>query len=137
MSPERRTKREKPGEAMPPGQGARRLAIDAARLAANTRCREVLILDFAGLWPVADYFVIATGSSPRQMRTVLEEITDLAKKSGYNTFAQSGADGQTWMVADFVDVVVHLFSQEARVYYDLENLWGDAPRVGWEVDVTK
>jgi ribosome-associated protein len=106
--------------------------VEAARLAEGTRCRDVMVLDFVGLWPVADYFVIATGSSARQMRTVCQEIEELAQKAGAKAFSRSGLEGQSWMVVDFIDVVVHLFSPEARVYYDLENLWGDAPRIQWE-----
>jgi ribosome-associated protein len=101
-------------------------------VAANTRCRDVAVLDLVGLWPVADLFVIATGSSPRQMRTVCDDITEMAATLGSKPFTQSGYEGQTWIILDFVDVVIHLFSQEARLYYDLENLWGDAPRVTWQ-----
>lgn len=106
--------------------------MEAARLAANTRCRDVAVLDMARLWPMADYFVLATGTSPRQMRTVCDEIEEMAAKLGARAFSRSGYEGQTWIAVDFVDVVVHLFSPEARLYYDLDNLWGDAPKVAWE-----
>jgi ribosome-associated protein len=92
----------------------------------------VTVLDLARLWPVADYFILATGSSARQMRTVCDEIEELAAKFGAKAYSRSGYEGQTWIVVDFIDVVVHLFSQEARQYYDLDNLWGDAPKVPWE-----
>jgi ribosome-associated protein len=108
------------------------LAVEAARLAANTRCRDVSILDMARLWPMADFFVLATGTSTRQMRTVCDEIQELAATLGIKPFSRSGYEGQTWIVIDFVDVVVHMFNQEARSYYDLDNLWGDAPKVPWE-----
>jgi ribosome-associated protein len=85
-----------------------------------------------GLWPVADYFVIATGTSQRQMRTVCTEIEELAAQSGSKPFTRSGYEGQSWIVVDFIDVVVHVFSPESRQYYDLDNLWGDAPKLDWE-----
>jgi ribosome-associated protein len=108
---------------------SRRFALEAARLAANTRCQDVNILTMTGLLPVTDFFVIATGSSARQMRTVLGE---LAIQHGLKSFRRSGYEGESWIVVDFVDVVVHLFSPDARRYYDLDNLWGDAPKVAWQ-----
>jgi len=92
----------------------------------------VAVLDLTRLWPVADYFVIATGSSQRQMRSVCDEIEELAAGRGLRAFSRSGYEGQTWIVLDFIDVVMHLFSPEARSYYDLDNLWGDAPKVALE-----
>jgi len=111
---------------------ARRFAIDAARLAAATRAHRVAVLDLAGLSPVTDYFVIASGTSPRQMRTVCEQIVELAAQRGFKCFRTSGHEGESWIVADFIDVVLHLFSDDARQYYDLDNLWGDAKIVPWQ-----
>ena len=90
------------------------------------------MVDLTKLWPVADYFVIATGSSARQMRSVCDEIAEMGQPLNFRAFRRNGYEGQSWIVIDFVDVVLHLFSPEARTYYDLENLWGDAPRVAWE-----
>jgi len=106
--------------------------MESARLAAQTRCRDVAVLDLAVLWPVADYFIIATGSSARQMRTVADEITQLGGRFGMKAYSRSGYEGETWIAVDFIDVVVHIFSPAARVYYDLENLWGDAPKIPWD-----
>ena len=66
------------------------------------------------------------------MKTVCEELEELAEQRGDHALGESGIDGESWMLIDFVDVVVHVFSQEARMYYDLDGLWGDAPRVTWE-----
>ena len=81
--------------------------------------------------PVTDYFVIASGTSPRQMRTVCDQIEELASPKGYSVLTRSGYEGEQWMLYDFVDVIVHVFNDESRRYYDLENLWGDAKRVEW------
>ena len=86
----------------------------------------------AGISPVTDFYIVATGTSPRQMRTVCDELDELAAKSGFKSFHRSGYEGETWIAVDYVDVVLHIFSQDARLYYDLENLWGDAKRVKWE-----
>jgi ribosome-associated protein len=113
-------------------RAARNFAIEAARMAFNTRATNVVLLDVSRISPVTDYFIIATGTSARQMRSVCEEITELGGPSGFTPLSTSGTDGEHWMLVDFVDVVVHVFSQEARQYYDLEALWGDAVKIDWQ-----
>ena len=113
-------------------EAAKAFAIEAARLAANTRCHDVTVLDVRGLCPVADFFVIATGTSARQMRTVMDELKELGEAKNYSPLARSGYEGESWMLLDCVDVLVHVFSDMARLYYDLDGLWGDAKRVQWQ-----
>ncbi len=84
------------------------------------------MLDVRGISPVCDYFVIASGTSARQMRSVADDITELAGKQTGKAIHTDGYDGESWILVDFVDVIVHLFSDQARAYYDLDNLWGDA-----------
>jgi ribosome-associated protein len=114
---------------------ARRFAIAAAALAADTRCVNVVVLELAGISPLTDFFVLATGSSPRQMRSVADEIDELALKHGYRSLYRSGYEGETWIAVDYVDVVLHLFNAEARAYYDLDNLWGDGEKIAWQESV--
>jgi ribosome-associated protein len=113
-------------------EASRQFAIETARMAANTRCHNVVILDVRGLSPVTDYYVIATGTSARQMRTVMEDLEELGVAKGYNPISRSGYEGETWLLCDMVDVIVHVFNQDARMYYDLDNLWGDAKHVDWK-----
>ena len=108
---------------------ARDFALEAARLAANTRCHNVVVLDLQGLSPVCDFFVIASGTSPRQMRSVADEISELGEKRNFAALSQTGYEGELWILVDFVDVVLHVFSDDARAFYDLDNLWGDAKRM--------
>jgi ribosome-associated protein len=89
-------------------------------------------MDMQGLSPITDYMVIGTGTSSRQMRTVVDQLEELADPKGHHKLSRSGDDSGQWIVTDFVDVVCHVFSQEGRMYYDLDNLWGDAKRVEWE-----
>lgn len=117
-------------------QAARNFAIEIARLAANTRCTNVVILDVRGLSPVTDFFVLATGTSPRQMRTVCDDAAEYGEEHQNRALALSGTEGESWMLIDFVDVVLHVFNAEARAFYDLDSLWGDAPRVEWTPDKT-
>jgi ribosome-associated protein len=89
------------------------------------------VLDVRGLSPVSDYLVLATGTSARQMRSVCDDLAEMAIERGNRALGQDGIEGQMWMLIDFVDVVVHVFSTEARQFYDLDNLWGDAQKVEW------
>ncbi len=111
---------------------ARGFALVAAELAAGRRCSDIVVLDLRGKSPATDYFVIATGTSDRQMRTVADEICESAKKSGLQRFGRAGYEQGRWILLDFIDVVIHIFDREYRDYYDLELLWGDAERLKWE-----
>jgi ribosome-associated protein len=110
---------------------SRQFAMDAASLLASTRCHDVVLLDVTNLSPVTDYMIVATGTSPRQMQTACDEVQELGEPRGFRPLSRSGDNGN-WTCIDLVDVVVHVFSQEARSYYDLENLWGDGRRVEWK-----
>ncbi|MFN4242349.1 MAG: ribosome silencing factor [Tepidisphaerales bacterium] len=92
----------------------------------------MVILDVSGLSPVTDYLVIATGTSGRQMRSAADDLIELGEQAGFAPLSASGLDSDTWVCVDFVDVLLHIFSADARQYYDLESLWGDATRVPLE-----
>ena len=110
---------------------ARQFAIDAAKLTAATRCRDVVVLDVSAVSPITDFFVIATGTSPRQMRTICDELEEIGAPRAFIAKSRPGYDGDNWILIDFVDVVIHLFNDEARAFYDLDNLWGDGVKVEW------
>jgi len=108
---------------------ARTFALSAAKLAAERHCSDIVVLDLRDISPATDYFMIATGTSDRQMRTIADEICDAAKKQGQQRFGRAGYEQARWILLDFVDVVIHIFDAEYRDYYDLELLWGDAKRL--------
>lgn len=114
-------------------KAARQFAIDAARMLADTRCHNVVVLDVTGISPVTDFLILATGTSPLQMKSAGEHLEELGEPRGFRPLTQS-ADGGNWTCIDMVDVVVHLFNHESRVFYDLDNLWGDGTRVEWKAD---
>jgi ribosome-associated protein len=107
-------------------------AMEAARLVRDDNCDDVVLLDVRKTSHVSDYIVVASGSSDRQMRSVLEHVEKLGAERGFKAFRTSRDDRATWLLADFVDVVVHLFEPTTRSHYDIEMLWGDAPRVEWQ-----
>lgn len=108
---------------------AKAFALAAAKIAAERHCSDIVVLDLKGKSPATDYFVIATGTSDRQMRTVSDEICEAAKEQGQQRFGRAGYEQARWILLDFIDVVIHIFEAEYRDYYDLELLWGDAKRL--------
>ncbi|MBN2455689.1 MAG: ribosome silencing factor [Sedimentisphaerales bacterium] len=110
----------------------KQFALKAAKLADERHCTDIIILDLRGKSPVTDYFIIATGTSDRQMRTIADEINDAAKKTEIQLFGRAGYDQARWILLDYVDVIVHIFDSQYRDYYDLELLWGDAEKIKWE-----
>lgn len=101
------------------------------------RGQDVVVLDLTKITPIADYFVIATGTSSRQMRAAAGEVHRLFKSKGSSRLGLEGEGSNSWMLQDFGDIVVHLFTSESREAYDLENLWGDAPRIDWKSELEK
>src|SRR4051812_48943798 len=85
-----------------------------------------------GLSQVTDFIVIGSGTSERQMGSVISHVEDLGGELKFRVFRSSGDERSTWLLADFVDVVVHIFEPNTRAHYDLEMLWGDAPRLEWQ-----
>ncbi len=108
---------------------AKEFALAAAKLAAERNCTDIAVLDLRNISPATDYYVIVTGTSDRQMRTVADEICEHARQLGLQRFGRAGYEQGRWILLDYVDVVVHLFDAEYRDYYDLELLWGDAKRL--------
>jgi ribosome-associated protein len=113
---------------------SRSLATEIAQLADDRHCSDIVILELADRSPVANHFVIATGTSDQQLRSVAREMEDLGKQNNFKVFSRAGMQQGRWAVVDFVDVVVHLFDEEFRKFYDLELLWGDAPKITWQRD---
>ena len=111
---------------------ARSFAVEAARLLDDDKCTDTLVLDLRGLSEVTDFFVISSGTSERQMRAAGQHVDALGEAQGFALHRHNLKEPEpTWLVLDFVDVVVHVFEPQARLYYDLEMLWGDASRIDW------
>ncbi len=110
----------------------RELAVMAAVTAREDNASDIVVLDLREISPVTDYFVICTGTSDRQMRTVADHIVKNARQIDQKVWRVSGRESGEWILLDFVDVVVHIFNGELRHYYDLELIWGEAPRVKWD-----
>jgi ribosome-associated protein len=111
-------------------QRSLKLALAAARIAAENRGQDVAVLDLAKVTPICDYFVIATGASRRQLHAICDEIEHtLKREQGEVRISREGFEESRWIILDYGNVVVHLMDEETREFYDLEGLWGDAVRV--------
>ena len=108
------------------------MAATAARAASEMFARDVILVDLKGLVSYADYFVIASAQTERQTRRVAEEIIEKMIEKGYRPRTKRLDEGTAWISLDFLDVVVHIFTDEARDYYRLESLWRSAPQEHWQ-----
>jgi ribosome-associated protein len=107
-----------------------KLAAAAARVALENNGQDVLVLDVCAQSAEFDFFVLATGTSRRQLHAISEQIDDaLEKELGDQRLGIEGYQESRWIVLDYGSVVVHLFDEETREYYDLESLWADGKRV--------
>jgi ribosome-associated protein len=104
----------------------------AARAASGKQGEEVLVLDVRDLITITDYFVIASGASDRQVKTIADEVVKALRGEGTKPVRVEGEAGSRWILLDFVDFVVHVFHQDERDHYRLERLWADAPVVEWQ-----
>src|SRR6266496_1610836 len=110
---------------------SRKLALLCRELADNKKAEDIVLLDVREVSSVTDYFVIASGTSEPHLRAIVDEITDkLREDQRLRPKAVDGTLHAAWVVIDYFDVIVHVMRADVRQRYDLESLWGDAPRVG-------
>jgi len=109
---------------------SKKLALECRELADNRKAENIVVLDVAEISSIADYFVIASGTSEPHLRAISDEIADkLREQHDIRPRAVDGTLQAGWLVLDYFDVIVHLMRADVREHYDLEGLWGDAPRV--------
>ena len=114
-------------------------ACTAARIADDLRGQDIVVLDLTGVTSIVDFFVIATGNSRRQMHAIADEVNRKLKHEDGNE--RIGIEGYrtegNWILTDYGDVVLHVFTAEGRELYNLEGLWGDAPKIDWQSAISK
>ena len=98
-------------------------------VASDKLAEDIVLLDLRGLAPFADYFVIMSAESSRQIEALEEDLTKALRDAGVPRHRREGTAASGWVLLDFSDVIVHLFSPEQREFYDLERLWRRAPQV--------
>lgn len=107
-------------------------AVDAARLMRDDKCENVVLLDVRGHSQVTDFVILGSGTSERQMRSVLHHVEELGAQRGFQAYGTNTDDRASWVLVDFVEVVVHLFEPNTRAHYNLESLWPKAKHLQWE-----
>jgi ribosome-associated protein len=102
-----------------------------ARVAEQNKGRDILVLDMRPLTPLYDFFVISTASSRRQIHAIAEDTDAVLTRLGDKRLAVEGYQASKWILQDYGDIIVHVFDKETRAYYELEELWANAPRIDW------
>ena len=111
------------------------MACLAAKMAEDLKGKSTVVLDMTLVTPIVDFFVVTTATSGRQMRAIAEEVEMLMKSHGSRPrVGVEGRDSETWILQDYGDIVLHVFSSEGRDLYDLEHLWADAPQLDWKTE---
>ena len=108
------------------------MAATAARAASEMFAKAVTLVDLRALVSYTDYFVIASAETERQTRRVAEEVIERMIEAGHRPRTKRIGEGSAWISLDFLDVVVHVLTDEARDYYRLESFWRSAPQMRWE-----
>ena len=103
--------------------------LAAVRAADDKQAKDIRVLDLRDITSFADYFVICSGSNARQIQAIADEIQLRLKKLGEHAHSIEGFENAEWVLMDYGDYLIHIFSDKARVYYDLERLWRDAKQV--------
>ena len=108
---------------------SRERALAAGRAAASKKGVDTVLLGVGHVLSIVDWFVVTSGANPRQVRTIAEEVEEQLKRAtGQGPLRVEGLDDARWVLLDYGDIVVHVFLDEVRAYYELERLWGDVPR---------
>lgn len=119
-----------------PEQDSSLRAQAAAGAAADKKGTDIVLLEVGEIISIVDWFVVASASNTRQVRTIVDEVERaIAAIDESRPFSIEGREDATWVLLDYGDVVVHVFLEETRAYYDLDRLWADAGRVDWDTPV--
>ncbi len=116
----------------------REWARTAARAASAKGGEDTVIIEVGAVLAITDAFVITSGRNTRQVKTIAEEVEERLKaEGGIKPLRVEGLGDSQWVLLDYGDLVIHVFLDETRAYYDLERLWSDAPRVAWEDEAAR
>ena len=110
-----------------------RRAVAAAQAAADKKGTDIVLLEVGEIISIIDWFVVISASNTRQVRTIVDEVERaLVDLDGAAPSGREGLHDATWVLLDYGDVVIHVFLDATRAYYDLDRLWADAPRIDWD-----
>lgn len=112
-------------------KNAKEMVKTAVAALQDKKGEDIRVIDISGITVIADYFIIASGSNPNQVQALVDNVEEQMYKAGYDDPRVEGYNTASWVLLDYNDVIVHVFSQDDRLFYDLERIWRD----GKEIDV--
>ena len=112
-------------------KNAKEMVKTAVAALQDKKGEDIRVIDISGVTVIADYFIIASGSNPNQVQALVDNVEEQMYKAGYDDPRVEGYNTASWVLLDYNDVIVHVFSQDDRLFYDLERIWRD----GKEMDV--
>jgi ribosome-associated protein len=112
---------------------SKELAKAAVHALEDKKGKDISVIDISNVSVIADYFVIATGSNMNQVQALVDSVEDELAKLGVESSSKEGNSSSTWVLLDFKDIIVHVFSEEDRIFYNLERIWRD----GKQIDITQ
>ena len=110
----------------------RQLALLAAEVCGDKKAKDIVILDVRKVTSISDYFFICSTSNERQARAISDALRVRMREIGKRELGVEGVADGRWVLQDFADIVVHVFHESQREFYDIEGLWADATRVRWK-----
>lgn len=108
---------------------SRELAKTACHALSEKKVEELRIIDISEISPLADYFIIATGANNNQIQAMVDAVEEELAKTGHTAKQIEGNRNSTWILMDYSDIIVHIFSKEDRLFYDLEKIWTDGKKI--------
>ena len=118
-------------------QRSTEIALVAAQAMDDKNGEDILILDVSGLLVVTDVFLLASGTSTRHVRSLMDDAEFALRGMDRRPIRREGAEYGEWVLLDYGDMVIHVFEKETRSYYDLERLWADAPQIEFSPRVSE
>ena len=110
----------------------RQLALLAAEVCDEKKAKDILVLDVRKITSISDYFIVCSTSNERQARAIAEDLRMRLKDLGKREMGVEGLEDARWVLQDFGDIVLHIFHESQREFYDIEGLWADAKQVRWK-----
>ncbi len=104
----------------------------AARFLGSKKARDISVLQVTGVTLLADYFIVCSATSTTQVKALASGLEEAMEEAGEQLFVKEGTQGLNWILLDYSDVIIHVFYQETREFYDLEKLWSDATEIPLE-----
>ena len=103
-----------------------RIAIEALR---DKKGEDIRVIDISKVSVIADYFIIVSGNNPNQVQALVDNVDEKLAEAGYTTDKIKGSQGSSWVLMDYNDIIIHVFSKEDRLFYDLERIWRDGTAI--------